>query len=175
MDLNINEIRELMADLEKSTLRDVAIQDGEFSLHLSKNENTAAPAPVAAAPAAAAPSAAPAPVAAAPAAAAPSAAPVAPAANTAAPAAPAAKPAAAAGVEIKAPMVGTVYLQPKPDQPNFKNVGDPVKKGETVAIIEAMKLMTEIKSDVTGTIAEILVSNEEVVDFDKPLYRVTTD
>ncbi|CAK1237878.1 Biotin carboxyl carrier protein (AccB) [Fructobacillus cardui] len=146
MNLNVKEIRELMADLEKSTLRDVYIQDGEFSLHLSKNEQVQGgntPAPVA-------------------------------------PSAPAAQPVvnqapAAAGKEIKAPMVGTVYLQPKPGEPNFKNVGDHVEKGETVAIIEAMKLMTEIKSDVSGTIAEVLVDNEEVVDFDKPLYRVTTD
>ena len=154
MNLNVQEIRELMADLEKSSLRDIAIQDGDFSLHLSKNEQVAAPtqAPVApAAPVAAAPTVAPAAV------------------ETAAPAAP------AAGKEIKAPMVGTVYLKPKPDEPNFKAVGDKVEKGETVAIIEAMKLMTEIKSDVSGTIAEIVVENEEVVDYDKPLYRVTTD
>lgn len=154
MNLNVQEIRELMADLEKSSLRDIAIQDGDFSLHLSKNEQVAAPvapaAPVAAAPTVAN-TAAPAAV------------------ETAAPAAP------AAGKEIKAPMVGTVYLKPKPDEPNFKAVGDKVEKGETVAIIEAMKLMTEIKSDVSGTIAEILVENEEVVDYDKPLYRVTTD
>lgn len=154
MNLNVKEIRELMADLEKSSLRDIAIQDGDFSLHLSKNEQVAAPAqasaPVQAA-SASAPAAATTP------------------AEAAAPAAP------AAGKEIKAPMVGTVYLNPKPDEPDFKNVGDHVEKGETVAIIEAMKLMTEIKADVSGTIAEILVENEEVVDYDKPLYRVTTD
>lgn len=158
MNLNVQEIRELMADLEKSSLRDIAIQDGDFSLHLSKNEQVAEPTQTPVAPAA--------PVAAAPT-----------VANTAAPAAveTAAPAAPAAGKEIKAPMVGTVYLKPKPDEPNFKAVGDKVEKGETVAIIEAMKLMTEIKSDVSGTIAEILVENEEVVDYDKPLYRVTTD
>lgn len=154
MNLNVKEIRELMADLEKSTLRDVYIQDGEFSLHLSKNEQVQGgnvPAPVA---------------------------PSAPAAQSdvnQTPTAPVTAPEVAAGKEIKAPMVGTVYLQPKPGEPNFKSIGDHVEKGETVAIIEAMKLMTEIKSDVSGTIAEILVDNEEVVDFDKPLYRVTTD
>ena len=159
MNLNVKEIRELMADLEKSTLRDVLIQDGEFSLHLSKNDQVQGPVAPAAAPSA------------------PAAQPVAsqatPTPAAAAEVVPA--PVAAAGKEIKAPMVGTVYLQPKPGEPNFKNVGDHVEKGETVAIIEAMKLMTEIKSDVSGTIAEVLVDNEEVVDFDKPLYRVTTD
>ncbi|MFC4761150.1 acetyl-CoA carboxylase biotin carboxyl carrier protein [Fructobacillus durionis] len=160
MNLNVNEIRELMSDLEKSSLRDIAIQDGDFSLHLSKNEQVAPAAPAAAA----------APVAVA----------SAPVSNEASPAAVSevAAPAPAAptaGKEIKAPMVGTVYLKPKPEEPDFKSVGDHVEKGETVAIIEAMKLMTEIKSDVSGTIAEILVENEEVVDYDKPLYRVTTD
>ncbi|WP_238375770.1 acetyl-CoA carboxylase biotin carboxyl carrier protein, partial [Leuconostoc mesenteroides] len=79
------------------------------------------------------------------------------------------------GTEIVAPMVGTVYLQPKPDAPMFKQVGDKVSVGETVAVIEAMKLMTEIHSEVSGTVAEILVANEEVVDYNKPLYRITTD
>lgn len=159
MNLNVQEIRELMADLEKSSLRDIAISDGDFSLHLSKNEQAATPAAPVAAPAAA---------------------PAAPSVTnnvSAAPVAsePAAPAAPVAGKEIKAPMVGTVYLKPKPDEPDFKSVGDKVEKGETVAIIEAMKLMTEIKADVSGTISEILVENEEVVDYDKPLYRVTVD
>ncbi|MGO3578209.1 MAG: acetyl-CoA carboxylase biotin carboxyl carrier protein, partial [Leuconostoc falkenbergense] len=80
-----------------------------------------------------------------------------------------------AGVEIVAPMVGTVYLQPKPEAPMFKQVGDKVTVGETVAVIEAMKLMTEIHSEVSGTISEILVENEEVVDYNKPLYVVKPD
>lgn len=156
MNLNVQEIRELMADLEKSSLRDIAISDGDFSLHLSKNEQAATPAAPVAAPAAT---------------------PAAPSVTNSVSAAPvASEPAApAAGKEIKAPMVGTVYLKPKPDEPDFKSVGDKVEKGETVAIIEAMKLMTEIKADVSGTISEILVENEEVVDYDKPLYRVTVD
>jgi len=57
----------------------------------------------------------------------------------------------------------------------FKKVGDKVAVGETVAIIEAMKLMTEIHSEVSGTISDILVENEEVVDYNKPLYVVTED
>lgn len=156
MNLNIKEIRELMADLEKGSLREVNIQEGDFALHLSKNENatTSVAAPVAATPATAVPAA-----------------PV-----TVTEATPVASQAApVSGEEIKAPMVGTVYLKPKPDMPDFKQVGDHVEAGETVAIIEAMKLMTDIKSDVTGTIAQVLVKNEEVVDYDKPLYLVTVD
>lgn len=73
---------------------------------------------------------------------------------------------------IKSPMVGTVYLQPEPNQPQFLTVGSQVKKGEVVCIIEAMKMMTEIKSEFTGVITEVLVSNEELVEFDQPLFKV---
>ena len=147
MSFDLEQIRQLMTELENSSLRELHVKDGEFDLLLSKNENTA-PA-VIAAPAQAA------------------SAPVAEAAvdNT---------PVVDANTkEIVAPLVGTVYLQPKPESPMFKSVGDQVKIGETVAIIEAMKLMTEIKSDVAGTIVEVLVENEQVVDYDKPLYRVS--
>lgn len=154
MSLTIEEIRSLIADLENSSLREFQVSDGDFNLHLSKNENVAPVSPVAA----------PAPVAAAPVAA------VAEQAATQPVAAP-----EQAGTKIVAPMVGTVYLQPKPDAPMFKKVGDKVVVGETVAIIEAMKLMTEIHSEVSGTISDILVENEEVVDYNKPLYVVTED
>ena len=154
MSLTIEEIRSLIADLENSSLREFQVSDGDFNLHLSKNENVAPVSPVAA----------PAPVAAA------SVAEVAEQAATQPVAAP-----EQAGTKIVAPMVGTVYLQPKPDAPMFKKVGDKVAVGETVAIIEAMKLMTEIHSEVSGTISDILVENEEVVDYNKPLYVVTED
>ena len=154
MSLTIEEIRSLIADLENSSLREFQVSDGDFNLHLSKNENVAPVSPVAA----------PAPVAAAPVAA------VAEQAATQPVAAP-----EQAGTKIVAHMVGTVYLQPKPDAPMFKKVGDKVAVGETVAIIEAMKLMTEIHSEVSGTISDILVENEEVVDYNKPLYVVTED
>ena len=152
MSLNIEEIRGLIADLENSSLREFKVVDGEFSLHLSKNKNEAVVnAPVQT------------PV-------------VAPAVAASEQAQVAAEPETPkTGTEIVAPMVGTVYLQPKPDAPMFKQVGDKVSVGETVAVIEAMKLMTEIHSEVSGTVAEILVANEEVVDYNKPLYRITTD
>lgn len=76
---------------------------------------------------------------------------------------------------IKAPLVGIVYLQASPDQPQYKQVGDHVKPGDVVCVIEAMKMMTEIKSEVSGTISKILVSNEEVVEYDQPLIEVKPD
>lgn len=73
---------------------------------------------------------------------------------------------------IKAPLVGVIYLQPSPDKPAYKKVGDQVSAGEVVCVIEAMKMMTEIKSKVDGTISKILVENEEVVEYDQPLFEV---
>lgn len=76
---------------------------------------------------------------------------------------------------IKAPLVGIVYLQPSPDKKQYKKAGDHVKKGEVVCLIEAMKMMTEIKSTVSGTVDQILVSNEEVVEYDQPLLTIIPD
>ena len=73
---------------------------------------------------------------------------------------------------IKAPLVGSVYLKPKPDKQAYVSVGSKVKKGDVVCIIEAMKMMTEIKSDFNGTITEVLVANEELVEFEQPLFSV---
>lgn len=76
---------------------------------------------------------------------------------------------------VKAPIVGIVYLQAKPGQPAFVKVGDHVKKGQTVCIIEAMKMMTEIKSTLTGTVTAINVENEDLVEVDQPLISVKED
>ncbi|NLO09850.1 MAG: acetyl-CoA carboxylase biotin carboxyl carrier protein [Clostridiales bacterium] len=73
---------------------------------------------------------------------------------------------------ILSPMVGTFYSQPGPDKPAFVSVGDTVKKGQSVCIIEAMKLMNEIESEVEGEIIECLVENEEMVEFGQPLFIV---
>ena len=99
-------------------------------------------------------------------------APVMPAVSAAAPAAPAETPAAPkapAGKAIKAPLVGTFYAAPSPDQPPFVQVGDTVKKGDVVLIIESMKLMNEVTSDVDGVVQEILVKNGDAVEYDQPL------
>lgn len=74
--------------------------------------------------------------------------------------------------KILSPMVGTFYAKPSPDKPPYVQVGDMVKKGQTVCIIEAMKLMNEIESEVEGEIVECLVENEEMVEFGQPLFIV---
>lgn len=76
------------------------------------------------------------------------------------------------GKKIVSPMVGTFYASPSPDKPAFAKVGDKVKKGQTVCIIEAMKLMNEIESDLDGEIVKVLVNNEEMVEFGQPLFLV---
>ena len=107
----------------------------------------------------------------------------------AAPAAPAAVPAVAAGAQalgvaheapqpakegtlVRSPTVGVFYSAPSPDARPFVEVGDQVKKGDTLCIIEAMKLMNEIPAEVDGTVAEICVGNGQVVEFDQPLFRI---
>lgn len=84
------------------------------------------------------------------------------------PAAPAV-PQKPAGKAIKAPLVGTFYAAPSPDQKPFVQVGDTVKKGDVVLIIESMKLMNEVTSDIDGVVQEILVKNGEAVEYDQPL------
>lgn len=75
-------------------------------------------------------------------------------------------------VEILSPMVGTFYRAPAPDEPPFVDVGDRVRVGQTVCIIEAMKLMNEIEAEAAGEIVEILVQNGEPVEYNQPLMRV---
>ncbi|MBW1605163.1 acetyl-CoA carboxylase biotin carboxyl carrier protein subunit [Lactobacillus sp. Sy-1] len=102
-----------------------------------------------------------------------------PAANAAAPAgAPAPQKAATAnneGAKIKAPLVGIVYFAPSPEKPVFKSVGDHVKKGETVCVIEAMKVINDVKSPVSGTITKQLVSDGEMVEYDQPIFAIEED
>ncbi len=89
-----------------------------------------------------------------------------------APAAPA--PAAAPeGPTIKAPMIGTFYRAPSPESANYVEVGDRVTADSVVCIIEAMKVMNEIKAEVSGVITEVLLDNAKPVEFDQPLFRIT--
>ena len=76
----------------------------------------------------------------------------------------------AKGHTITSPLVGTFYSSPSPDAPSFVNLGDRVKKGQVIGIIEAMKLMNELESDFDGVIKEILVKDETVVEFGQPLF-----
>lgn len=94
-------------------------------------------------------------------------------------AAPVAAPAAAAaarpagGIVIKAPIVGTFYRAAAPDAPSYINVGDKVRKGQVVCIVEAMKLMNQIESDVDGVVTEVLVDNGAPVQFGHELFRLS--
>jgi acetyl-CoA carboxylase biotin carboxyl carrier protein len=76
------------------------------------------------------------------------------------------------GKKLVSPMVGTFYAQPSPDKPPFVKVGDKVKKGQTICIIEAMKLMNEIESEYDGEIVKVLVNNEDMVEFGQPLFLI---
>ena len=73
---------------------------------------------------------------------------------------------------VESPLVGTFYAAPAEDAESFVKVGDRVEKGQTLGIVEAMKLMNEIESDYSGTVAEILVNNQEGVEYGQPLFRI---
>jgi acetyl-CoA carboxylase biotin carboxyl carrier protein len=112
---------------------------------------------------------------------APEAAPPAPAPQTAPPAAPSNAPAASSDdadacppgcVEVESPMVGTFYRAPAPDAPPFTDVGQSVDENDTVCIIEAMKLMNEIKAETRGVVRKVLVENGEPVEFGQPLFYI---
>jgi acetyl-CoA carboxylase biotin carboxyl carrier protein len=98
----------------------------------------------------------------------------APAAQTSAPVAPAAPAAEESNnyITIKSPMIGTFYRRPSPDKDVFVNIGDEVKSGSVVCIIEAMKLFNEIESEVSGKIVKVLVEDQSPVEYDQPLFLV---
>ncbi len=153
MAMDIRKVKKLIELVEESGISELEITEGEESVRISRGApavNYAAPQPMYA----------PAPQAAAPA-------PAAPVAE-AAPAA-AAKP---AGHEVKSPMVGTFYSSPKPGAPVFASVGDTVNVGDTLCIIEAMKMMNEITADKAGTIKSVLAENGDVIEFDQPLFII---
>ena len=75
-------------------------------------------------------------------------------------------------IEIKSPIIGTLYRKPSPDKPAFVKVGDTISAGDTVCIIEAMKLFNEVESEVSGTIVKVLVEDSSPVEFDQPLFLI---
>ena len=81
-------------------------------------------------------------------------------------------PASLEGEELLSPMPGTFYSAPTPDDPKFVNVGDKVNKGQTLCIIEAMKIMNEIESEFEGTVTDIKVNNGEAVEYNQPLFLI---
>ncbi|EFU63616.1 MULTISPECIES: acetyl-CoA carboxylase biotin carboxyl carrier protein [Streptococcus] len=161
--MNLNEIKDLMAQFDQSSLREFSYKNGTDELQFSKNEArmaSEAPAQVAPVPAAVAAS----PVVSAPSTPVESAVEEAPA--------PAETTVAPEGDVVESPLVGVAYLAAGPDKPAFVTVGDSVKKGQTLVIIEAMKVMNEIPAPKDGVVTEILVSNEEMVEFGKGLVRI---
>ena len=86
--------------------------------------------------------------------------------------APAAAPAASGGIEIKSPMVGTFYSSPSPDSPTFVSVGQEITPDTVICIIEAMKVMNEVKAEVAGTVAEICADNGKPVQFGQVMFRL---
>ena len=161
--MNINEIKDLMAQFDQSSLREFSYKNGADELQFSKNEarmTSEPPAQVAPAPTAVAAS----PVVSAPSTPVESSVEEAPA--------PAETTVAPEGDVVESPLVGVAYLAAGPDKPAFVTVGDSVKKGQTLVIIEAMKVMNEIPAPKDGVVTEILVSNEEMVEFGKGLVRI---
>ena len=160
--MNISEIKDLLAQFDASTLREFSYKNNGEELNLSKNQTTSVTAaPVAptvevVAPAPQAPVAAPAAVET----------PATPVEEASAP------PQAAEGEVVESPLVGVAYLSPSPEKPAFVSIGDTVKKGQTLLIVEAMKVMNEVPAPKDGVITEILVANEEVVDYGKGLVRI---
>ena len=161
--MNLNEIKDLMAQFDQSSLREFSYKNGTDELQFSKNEArmaSEAPAQVAPVPTAVAAS----PVVSAPSTPVESAVEEAPA--------PAETTVAPEGDVVESPLVGVAYLAAGPDKPAFVTVGDSVKKGQTLVIVEAMKVMNEIPAPKDGVVTEILVSNEEMVEFGKGLVRI---
>ena len=152
IDIDAGLVRELAELLAATDLSEIEVEDGDKKIRVARTLTAAPMAPaVHYAPAAPAP-ASPAPA--------------------SAPVAAADVPAAAHADAEKSPMVGTVYLAPEPGAANFKSVGDSVKEGETILIIEAMKVMNSIAAPRGGTLKAVLVENGQPVEYDQPLYVI---
>ena len=140
--MDVDNVQKVMTEFEKSSVRELKIEDGSFHLYLSKKARPASHEPVTNTPVVADQ-------------------PVKHSSKN--------EP---RGAQIKAPLVGTVYLQSKPDQPPYVKVGSHVNKGDVVCVIEAMKMMTEVKSEVAGTVSVINVDNGELVEYQQPLFEI---
>lgn len=153
--MDIRKVKKLIELLEESGVSEIEIKEGEESVRISRNGAQALSMAARVAP----------PVYAAPA--------VPPPPATAAPVAPpVAPPVANTGHIIHSPMVGTFYRSPSPTSASFVEVGQTVKVGDVVCIVEAMKMMNQIEADKAGTITAILVENGEPVEFDQPLFSI---
>ena len=151
--MDFKEIKELIRVFDKSELNKLKVKEGEFEVAMQKGFEGGTVVTTSAAVAA--------PVAA------PAAAPVA-----AAPVAAVEAPTAISGDTINSPMVGTFYASPSPEAPAFIKVGDTVSKGQTLCILEAMKIMNEVEAEFDCKIVEILVKDGEPVEYDMPIFVV---
>lgn len=149
--MDIRKIKKLIELVEESGISELEIVEGEESVRIHRGSSEvpaavqyAAPAPIAAAPA-----------------------PVA-----AAPAAQASAPEVVSGHTLKSPMVGTFYRSSSPEAKAFVEVGQSVNVGDTLCIIEAMKMMNQIEADVAGVVTKIMVENQDPVEFDQPLFVI---
>ncbi|MCU7938037.1 MAG: acetyl-CoA carboxylase biotin carboxyl carrier protein [gamma proteobacterium symbiont of Bathyaustriella thionipta] len=146
--MDIRKIKKLIELLDESGVAEIEIHEGEESVRISRNSPTPAVMQMPQEAYAVPPAPAPAPVAAAP-------------VEAAAPAA----AEAISGHEVKSPMVGTYYSAPSPGAPAFVEIGKKVTKGDTICIIEAMKLLNQIEADVSGTVKAICVENGEPLEY----------
>ena len=160
MSINFQELRELLGAIAQTDITELVLKNDDFELTVRKEKGLIAVAPTAISPqiVEAVPSTAPTP----------------PETKTSPP--PETSTALTVDdkkwVDITSPMVGTFYSAPAPDEDSFVAVGDRINKGDTVCIIEAMKLMNEIEGEVTGQVMEIMVQNGEPVEFGQVLTRV---
>jgi acetyl-CoA carboxylase biotin carboxyl carrier protein len=160
--MEFKQIQELIKAINKSNISELSIEEGEFKITIKQAQTVSetqfvaiqAPSPAIqqVLPQAAAPVAIPA----------------------AAPTAPAQPAASDNGnlITIKSPMIGTFYRSPSPDKPSFVNVGDDIKQGQVLCIVEAMKLFNEIESEVSGKIVKVLIDDASPVEYDQPLFLV---
>lgn len=165
--MEFKQIQELIKAINKSNISELSVEEGDFKITIkqaqtvSETQYVAVQAPMPAMMPQAAPM--------------PAAIPAAPAQSAAAPAAEKQAPAAGGNenyITIKSPMIGTFYRSPSPDKPSFVNVGDEIKQGQVLCIIEAMKLFNEIESEVSGKIVKVLADDASPVEYDQPLFLV---
>ncbi|MDO6425784.1 acetyl-CoA carboxylase biotin carboxyl carrier protein [Thalassotalea sp. 1_MG-2023] len=150
--MDIRKIKKLIELVEESGINEIEISEGEESIRINKGNTYVQSAPMM------------------------QAAPAAPAPAAPAPAAPATSdepaPAALTGHIVRSPMVGTFYSSASPDAPAFVEVGQHVNAGDTLCIVEAMKMMNQIEADKSGVIKEVLAQNEDAIEFDQPLFII---
>ncbi len=147
MDFNLEQLRELLKILNETDITELTLESGDLKLSVRKSDNPIVANPVA----------------------------------VGVPVSPAPQPIEPTGgivpdnrklVDIVSPMVGTFYRSPAPDEPPFVELGETIKRGQTVCIVEAMKLMNEIESETAGKVAEILVENGQPIEFGQVLMRI---